>query len=53
METSDKKEEWGNKLGLSSEMDISVVHRYSHLGETFLLTTYNALGVKITGTMQV
>ena len=32
IETSDKKGEWRNKLGLSSEMDINVVHRYSHLG---------------------
>ena len=28
IETNDKKEELLKKLGLSSEMDISVVHRY-------------------------
>ena len=52
-EISDKKEEWGKKLGLSSEMYINVIHRYSRLGETLLHTTYNALGVKLTGTLQV
>ena len=31
-DTSDEKEEWRKKLGLSSDMDINVVHRYSHLG---------------------
>ena len=31
---NDDKEEWRKKLGLSSEMDINVVHRYSHLGES-------------------
>ena len=51
--TSDKKEEWRNNLGLSSDMDINVVHRYSHLVEKFLRATYNALGVKLTGTLQV
>ena len=29
-DTSDEKEEWRKKLGLSSEMDLNVVHRYSH-----------------------
>ena len=33
-------------------MDIHVVHRYSHLGECFLLITYNALGVNLTGTLK-
>ena len=40
-------------MGLSSEIDINVVHMYSHLGEKLLRTTYNALGVKLTGTLQV
>ena len=52
-DTSDKKEEWCKKLSLSSEMDINVVHRYSHLGEKLLRTTYNALGCNLTGTLQV
>ena len=30
-----------------------MVHRYSHLGEKFLRITYSALGVKLTGTLQV
>ena len=34
-------------------MDINVVHWYSHLGEKLLYITYNALGVKLTGTLQV
>ena len=34
-------------------MDINVVHKYSHMGERLLCTTYNALGVKLTGTLQV
>ena len=34
-------------------MDINVVHRYSYLGEKFLHTTYNTLGFKLTGTLQV
>ena len=34
-------------------MDINVVHMYSHLGEKLLHTTYNARGVKLTGTLQV
>ena len=34
-------------------MDTKVVHRYSHLGENLLRITYNALGVKLTGTLQV
>ena len=40
-------------MGLSSEMDIDLVHRYSHLGENLLRTTYNNLGVKLTGTIEV
>ena len=53
METSDEKEKWRNKLGLSSDIDINVVHRYSHLGEKLLRTTQNTLVVKSTGTLQV
>ena len=53
METSDKKEEWRKKFGLSSKMDINVIHRYSHLGGGFLRTIYNALSIKLTGTLQV
>ena len=34
-------------------MDINVVHRYSHLGEKLLRINYNALGVKLTGALQV
>ena len=34
-------------------MDTNVVHRYSHLGEKLLRTTYNAPGVKLTGKLQV
>ena len=51
--TSEKKEEWCKKLGLSSKMDINVVQRYSHLGEQLLRTTYNALSVKLTVSLQV
>ena len=29
---NDKKVKWRKKLDLASEMDINVVHRYSHLG---------------------
>ena len=52
-DTTDKKEEWRNKLFLSSEMDIKVVHRYSHQREKMLRTTYNAISVKLTGTIQL
>ena len=31
IETGFEKEEWRKKLGLSIEMDINVVHRYSNL----------------------
>ena len=48
---NDKKEEWHKKLGLTSEMEINVVHRYSHLGEKICIT-YNALCVKLIGTLQ-
>ena len=34
-------------------MDINVVNRYSHLGETLLHITYNTLIVKLTGPLQV
>ena len=34
-------------------MDINVVHRSSNLIETFFRITYNALKVKLTGTLQV
>ena len=34
-------------------MDINVVHRYSHMGEKLLRTTYNDLSVKLTGTLKV
>ena len=34
-------------------MGINVVHRYSYLGEKFLRTAYNALGVKFIDTLQV
>ena len=34
-------------------MDINVVHRYSHQGETLLRTIYNALGFKLTVPLQV
>ena len=40
-------------MGLSSEMDIHVFHRYSHMGEQLLFITYNALGVMLTGTLKV
>ena len=40
-------------MGLSSEIDINVVQRYSYLVEKLLRTTYNALGFKLTGTLQV
>ena len=33
-------------------MDINVVHRYSHMGEKLLCISYNALIVKLTGTLQ-
>ena len=33
-------------------MDINMVHGYSHLGEKLLRSTYNALGVKLTGILQ-
>ena len=50
-DTNDEKEVRCKNLGLY--MDINVVHRYSHLGEKLLRTTYNTLGVKLTGTLQV
>ena len=34
-------------------MDINVSHSYSHIGEQLLIITYNYLGVKLTGTLQV
>ena len=40
-------------MGLSNDMDINVVHRYSHQGEKLLRTTYNALVFKLTCTLQV
>ena len=46
------KEEWQNILGLPSEMDITVMQRYSHLRETLLRITYNSLRVKLTGTLK-
>ena len=49
---NDEKQEWRKKSGLTSEMDIHVVYGYSHLGEKLLRITYNALGVKLTGTIQ-
>ena len=52
-ERSDEKYERRKKLDLSSEMEINVVYRYSHLGETLLHTTYNTTSVKLTHTLQV
>ena len=37
------KEELQKKIGISIEMDINVLHRYSHLGEKLLHVTYNDL----------
>ena len=34
-------------------MDINVVYWYSHLGEKLLRLTYDALGVHMTGTIEV
>ena len=34
-------------------MDINLVHRYSQLGEKLLRLTYDALGLNLTGTLQV
>ena len=34
-------------------MYINVVHWHSHLGERLLRLTYDAMGVKLTGTLQV
>ena len=34
-------------------MYINVVHRHSHPGEKLMCTTYNAIGVKLAGTLQV
>ena len=31
-----KIEDWRNKLGVPSEMDINFVHRYSYIGEKLL-----------------
>ena len=39
-------------MGLTSEIDNNVVHGYSHLGEKLLHIIYNALSVKLTGTLQ-
>ena len=50
---NENKVECLKKLGLSSEMNINVVHRYSHLGGKLFCITYNALRVKSTGTLQV
>ena len=51
-ETSDKQQDWCKKFGLSSEVDIDMVHRYSHLVEKLFRTAYNTLGIKVTGTPQ-
>ena len=48
-----KKEEWRNNLGLLSKMGINFVHMYSHLGERLLRIAYNAIGFKLTRTLQV
>ena len=53
MDTSEKNPEWRKKLGLSSDIDIHMLHRYSHLVEKLLRTKYNDLGVKLIGTLQV
>ena len=50
---NDDKEDCSKNLGLPSEMDINVIHQYSYLGAKLLRITYNALGVKLTGTLQV
>ena len=42
-DTSDEKEECRKKLSLSSEMEIKVVHKYSHLGEKLFRTTCTLL----------
>ena len=34
-------------------MDTNVVHWYSHIGESLLPLTYDALGVNMTGTLKV
>ena len=34
-------------------MDINLVHWYSHLGENLLCLIYDALGVKLTETLEV
>ena len=50
---NDEKENWRKKLDLPQEMDINVVHWYQHLGETLLRLTYDALGFKLTRTLEV
>ena len=50
---NDKKEHCHKTLVLPSEMGINVVHQYSHLEEKMLRITYNTMGVKLTGTLQV
>ena len=34
-------------------MDITVAHQYSHLGENLMRLTYDALGIKVTGVLEV
>ena len=41
------------ELVIKSEMDIDLVHSYSHLGEKLLCIKYNTPSVKFIGTLQV
>ena len=41
------------KLDLPHELDINEVHQYPHIIEKLLHLTYDALGIKLTGTIQV
>ena len=50
---NDEKEDSQRKVRLPSEVDINVVHKYSHLIEKLLRQTYDALGIKLTGKLQV
>ena len=50
---NEKKEDWRKNLGIMREIDINVVHQYSHLGGKLLHLIYDALDDNMTSTLQV
>ena len=49
----DESENWSKKIGLPQEIDINVAHRYLFLEERWLSLTCDALGIKLTRTLEV